>query len=184
VADRNPVFELHILPMFRQLDRQHMLRVNPALDLWSYDSVKAHATDIIGRAGGASPSMPTSDVGGFWPTEWRALFARWAASGFRRLSLGLGRDYKLVRSDPSRLTLSCTVSIPNAPAGDSAAWFDIVDLSPATYRLYVFPGDADPPAQDSIDIVAEESVPGAQTSVTVLDQSGSHNVGIAGAAIV
>jgi hypothetical protein len=180
MADRIPVFELHILPMFRQLDRQHMLRVNGALDLWNYDSVKANAPDIIARAGAATPSMPTSDVGGFWPTEWRAVFARWAASGFRRLSLGLGRDYKLVSSGGNRLTLSCTVSIPNAPAGDSTAWFDIVQLSPATYRLHVFPGEADPPAQDSIDIQVEESVPGGTASVAVLDQSGSHNVAVAG----
>ena len=100
--------------------------------------------------------------------------ARWVWGGLTRWS----------DLTPNRLTISCTVSIPNAPAGDSAAWFDIVDLSPATYRLYVFPGDADPPAQDSIDIAVEESVPGAQTSVSVLDQSGSHNVGIAGAAVV
>ena len=37
LADRTPIFEMHILPMFRQLDRQHMLRVKSTLDLWDYD---------------------------------------------------------------------------------------------------------------------------------------------------
>ena len=55
MADRAPVFELHILPMFLQLDRQHMLRVNSKLDLWSYDSVKANAPDIISRACSDTP---------------------------------------------------------------------------------------------------------------------------------
>lgn len=27
MAERNPIFELHIRPMFRLLDRRHMLRI-------------------------------------------------------------------------------------------------------------------------------------------------------------
>jgi hypothetical protein len=46
-----PVFELHIKPMFRLLDRQHMLHlvVGPGLDLWDYDVVKERADGVIKR---------------------------------------------------------------------------------------------------------------------------------------
>jgi hypothetical protein len=182
MADRFPVFEMHILPMFRQLDRQHMLRVNHKLDLWDYDSVKASIDPILQRACGDNPSMPTQDVGGAWPSEWRALFARWKAGGFRRLSLGTGRDYKLATS-AGGLHLTCTVAIPDAPNGDSTAWFDIVDPNPAAavYRLYVFAGEAVPPATSTIDITADERVDSASAAngVTVIDAAGSHHVTVA-----
>ena len=179
MADRTPIFEMHILPMFRQLDRQHMLRVKSTLDLWDYDSVKSAATDIVGRAGGDTPSMPTAEVGGAWPSEWRALFSRWIAGGFRRLTLGLGRDYKLTKSGEV-FTLSCTTAIPNAADGDSTAWFDIVDLSPgsATFRLYVFPGEAVPPPADTVDVEVKEHVaaPSSAGGVTVIDAAGTHHI--------
>jgi hypothetical protein len=180
LADRTPIFEMHILPLFRQLDRQHMMRVNHNLDLWDYDSVKASAPNILQRAGGDNPTMPTSDVGGMWPSEWRALFARWVAGGFRRLSVGLGQGYKLTPAGTGQFTLTCTVAIPNAPAGDSTAWFDIVDPGPtsATFRLYVFPGEAVPPPSDTIDIQVQERVDAASATngVTVIDSAGSHKV--------
>src|ERR1700716_346578 len=125
LADRTPIFELHILPMFRQLDRQHMLRVNSQLDLLDYDKVKANAGVIVQFAGGDSPTMPPSEVGGPWPSEWKALFGRWIAGGFRRLSLGTGRNYRLPKSVGTAHLLPCTVAIPTAP--DSSAWFDIID---------------------------------------------------------
>jgi hypothetical protein len=179
VADRAPVFELHILPMFLQVDRQHMLRVNKNLDLWSYDSVKASAKDIIARACGETPSMPTANVGGAWPSEWRALFQRWVDTGFRRLSLGQGQNYQLAKFG-NDFQLSCDVNIPNAPDGDSTAWFDIVDPGPAaaTYRLWVFAGEAVPPATDTIPISIQETVAAAAAAngVTVIDAAGSHRV--------
>jgi hypothetical protein len=180
VADRTPIFEMHILPMFRQLDRLHMMRVHHDMDLWDYDSVKASAPAIVKRAGGDNPSMPTSDVGGMWPSEWRALFARWVAGGFRRLSVGSGQGYKLTPAGTGQFTLNCTVAIPNAPAGDSTAWFDIVDPGPAsaTFRLYVFPGEAVPPPADSIDIQVQERIDAASAAngVTVIDAAGTHKI--------
>lgn len=182
MVDRTPIFEMHILPMFRLLDRRHMKRVNKNLDLWDYDSVKANADQIGKRAGGSdgnNPSMPTIDVGGIWPSEWRALFARWVAGGFRRLSLGQGQNYKLAKSGDDFL-LSCDVAVPDSPDGDSAAWFDIIDAGPAaaTYRLYVFPGEAVPPATDTITISAQERVDAAAAAngVTVIDATGSRRV--------
>jgi hypothetical protein len=179
LADRTPIFEMHILPMFRLLDQQHMLRVNSALDLWDYDSVKSAAPDIVARTGGDTPSMPPSEVGGAWPSEWTALFSRWIAGGFRRLTLGLGRDYKLAKSGEV-FTLSCTTAIPDAAAGDSTAWFDIVDLSPgaATFRLYVFSGEAVPPPSDTVDLEVKERIAAASAvgGVTVIDSAGKHRI--------
>jgi hypothetical protein len=56
---RTPVFELHIRPLFRMTDHEHM-RVQ--VDLWDYDQVAANAERILGHepqdaavAGGAQP---------------------------------------------------------------------------------------------------------------------------------
>jgi len=178
VADRIPVFELHVLPMFRQLDRQHMLRVNPQLDLLDYDSVKANADTILQFVGGNSPTMPPSGVGGPWPSEWKALFARWIAGGHRRLSLGTGQGYKLAKAIGNTHQLSCTATIPDAP--DSSAWFDIVNPGPvgATYRLLVFAGEASPPPSDTTDVTVKERIDPAvaASGVTVIDGAGTHQV--------
>jgi hypothetical protein len=182
VADRTPIFELHVLPMFRLLDRLHMKRVNQNLDLWDYDSVKANADQIVTRALGDTPSMPTVSTGGVWPSEWRTLFQRWIDGGYRRLSLGAGQNYKLAKSG-NDFVLSCSVAIPISPTRDSAAWFDIVDPGPAaaTYRLYMFPGDAVPPATNTFNVTAQERVDptAAANGVTVIDAAGSRRVTIA-----
>ncbi len=176
--DRTPVFELHVLPMFRRLDRQHMLRVNSLLDLFDYDSVKANADLIVQFAGGDAPTMPPSGVGGPWPSEWKALLGRWIAGGHRRLSLGTGQNYKLAKSVGTTHLLTCTVAIPNAP--DSSAWFDIVDSGPAaaTYRLYVFGGEANPPPADTTDFGVQERIDAATAAngITVIDAAGTHRV--------
>jgi hypothetical protein len=102
------------------------------------------------------------------------------AGGFRRLTLGLGRDYKLTKSGATVFTLSCTTAIPNATDGDSTAWFDIIDSGPgsATFRLYVFSGEAVPPPSDTTDIQVQEHVAAASAvgGVTVIDSAGTHRV--------
>ena len=179
MADRTPIFEMHILPMFRLLDRLHMKRVNQNLDLWDYDSVKANASQIVTRALGDQPSMPTASTGGAWPSEWRNIFQRWIDGGFRRLSLGTGQNYKLAKSG-NDFVLSCSVAIPASPDRDAAAWFDIVNPGPtaATYRLYLFPGDAVPPATNTFNVTAQERVDAAAAAngVTVIDAAGSRSV--------
>ena len=80
MADRTPVFEMHIRPLFRLVDRQHMLRVRAELDLWNYDAVKTFAPIILQKIGGPNPSMPTPGVGGAWPSRGDAAMAhasRW-----------------------------------------------------------------------------------------------------------
>jgi hypothetical protein len=73
-AAAEPVsFERHIRPLFRQRDRQSM---RFALDLWSYDEVRAHAADILDRVRGGS--MPCDAP---WPGDRVETFARWVDSG-------------------------------------------------------------------------------------------------------
>jgi CDGSH-type Zn-finger protein len=66
-------FARHIKPMFRDKDRQSMLF---AFDLWSYDDVRTHATDILGRV--ANGTMPCD---GTWPDPQVQAFRRWTESG-------------------------------------------------------------------------------------------------------
>jgi hypothetical protein len=66
-------FDADIKPLFRQKDRDSMLR---AFDLWSYADVKTHA-DAIGQHLKAG-SMPCD---GAWPPEHVELFERWVAGG-------------------------------------------------------------------------------------------------------
>jgi hypothetical protein len=178
LADRFPVFELHVLPMFRLIDRQHMLRVNSDLDLLDYDSVKKNADTILSFVDGNPPTMPPRAAGGLWPSEWKALFARWIAGGHRRLSLGTGQDYKLAIGAGNTHQLSGTVAVPKAQ--DAAAWFDIVSIDPAarTYRLYVFAGETVPPPAETKNLNVRERVDAAAAAngVTVIDAAGSHHI--------
>lgn len=176
--ERKPVFELHIRPMFRLLDRQHMLRIRPELDLWDYESVKTFAPRIVQKVGGANPSMPTPDTGGEWPSEWVALFSRWADGGFKRLSLGTATNLKLVDQGNGRFMLSCNTDVPATEDDDSFAWFESEVPGGATYRLYVLAGDdlTEPP--DTVTLPCRERVDGPLPAqgVTVIDAKGTHMV--------
>jgi hypothetical protein len=68
-------FAAHIRPLFRQQDRQSM---SFAFDLWSFDDVRARATDILTRL--QEGSMPCD---GAWPAEKIEVFKRWADTGMR-----------------------------------------------------------------------------------------------------
>ena len=160
-----------------------MLRIQHPLDLWDYDAVKQAAAVILQKVGGPAPAMPTADTGGQWPSEWVTLFQRWKDAGFRRLSPGAGRDYKLVRpAGAPRSVLSCKVDIPDTPDGDLVAWLDIVSLGPpkATYRLVVYPGEAVPPPAQIIEVECQERVDqaDADAGVVVIDANGSHSISL------
>jgi hypothetical protein len=62
-------FAKHIKPLFRQHDRQSMEK---AFDLWSFDDVRAHASDILERV--KNGSMPCD---GAWQPERVQVFQRW-----------------------------------------------------------------------------------------------------------
>jgi hypothetical protein len=69
----NPGFEQQIKPLFRDKDRQSMLS---RFDLWSYDSVGAHADGIARQL--RSGTMPCD---GAWPESDVDLFQRWVDTG-------------------------------------------------------------------------------------------------------
>jgi hypothetical protein len=65
-------FESDIKPLFREKDRDSM---SFALDLWSYEDVKAAAGDILERLGNGT--MPCD---GAWPKERVDVFSRWTTT--------------------------------------------------------------------------------------------------------
>jgi tyrosinase len=68
-----------IRPLFTDEDVEHMLDVNPDLDLSSYDAVKANAQDIYGVL--SSGDMPPGDP---WPEENVAKFKQWMDENYPR----------------------------------------------------------------------------------------------------
>ena len=98
---RTPVFELHIRPMFRLIDDDHMLQRN--FDLADFETVKEQASEILDRLRSSSP-MPTQATGGPWPEEWITLFERWTEE-FHRLDQNTGSGY-LLEKIPGRFQLS------------------------------------------------------------------------------
>jgi hypothetical protein len=66
-------FETNLKPLFRERDRESMLR---AFDLWSYDDVTQHADAILDRL--QAGTMPCD---GAWPKAQVDLFRRWTEGG-------------------------------------------------------------------------------------------------------
>lgn len=180
MQERSPIFELHIRPMFRALDRVHMTRIKADFDLWDYDSVKTHAQGILARIGGPVPAMPTRGSGGAWPNEWVKLFERWMITGYRRLTPVAGRDYAIVAGSGGRQFLQCKVDIPKTPQGDAIAWLDMLDPDPdrGGFQLCVYTGDTAPPPAETVEAICKERLnPAAATAgVTVIDAAGSHTI--------
>ena len=72
--DNDPTgFETEIKPLFREKDRQSMLR---HFDLWAYDDVSRYADAILARV--QNGSMPCD---GPWPQDKVGLFEQWIESG-------------------------------------------------------------------------------------------------------
>ena len=101
-ANRPVFFELHIRPLFRLLDREHMLFFG---DLWDYDTLmetpggsdKTRAELLLDLlVAPAAGAMPPQTHGGPWPPEWIALYKRWMNEGYRRLAPGTA-TYKVKR---------------------------------------------------------------------------------------
>jgi hypothetical protein len=65
-------FARDIRPLFTKEDIEHMLDVDPSLDLGDYDSVKTHASIIYRRVslGDMPPGRP-------WPQEQVDMFKQW-----------------------------------------------------------------------------------------------------------
>ena len=70
-------FRLHIRPLFRDLDIEHMLPIG--IDLGSYEQVRDRSARVFGALQGKT--MPPANADGPWPDEWIALFSRWIDEG-------------------------------------------------------------------------------------------------------
>ncbi|MGH2839407.1 MAG: hypothetical protein ACRDKY_01115 [Solirubrobacteraceae bacterium] len=129
---RTPRFELHIRPMFRLTDRDHMAF---AFDLTDYDAVAANAADILERLEG---DMPPPGASGPWPEEWIELFKRWIDSGKQRLELGTAAF--TFAATASAATITATGSYP---AAGYTGWLQLESETDTTktYVLYVEPPD-------------------------------------------
>lgn len=68
-------FDSDIKPLFREKDRDSMVRVR-GFDLWSYDDVRTHAHDILAAV--TSGRMPCD---GAWPRDQVHTFGSWVESG-------------------------------------------------------------------------------------------------------
>src|SRR5262245_7635216 len=125
MTERNPIFELHIRPMFRLLDRQHMLRVGQR-DLWDYNYGKRESAQILIKLKGPGEGgsrMPTEKAGGAWPSEWISLFDRWIQGGFRRLSRGKAKNLTLREDSDLGIFLQCSTDVPATTDDSSKTWF-------------------------------------------------------------
>jgi hypothetical protein len=164
---RTPVFELHIRPMFREIDREHM---EFEVDLWDYDAVVADASEILTRL---ETDMPPEDVGGPWPDEWVEVFRRWMMTGFRRLELGIGQ-YAVKRTATS-VTLTATGTFP---AAGYRGWLDIESQTDTakTYVLYFEAPDA-PVEAAATNFELRDRYKLDSRSVFVHDSAGIHRAG-------
>jgi hypothetical protein len=134
---RTPVFELHILPMFRATDLEHMQAQR--LNLSDYDEVRRHADRILDKLTIDMPPPLGSGGPGPWPDEWVQLFRRWMESGFKRLELGTA-EYTF-RQTPTRVTIEATGTFP---AAGYDGWLEIESetATSKTYVLHFEPPDA------------------------------------------
>jgi hypothetical protein len=73
--DETVSYQAHIKPLFRERDQQSMSK---AFDLWSYDDVRARASDILEKL--QEGSMPCD---GAWPAARTAVFKRWTETGMQ-----------------------------------------------------------------------------------------------------
>ncbi|MFC8918572.1 hypothetical protein ACGF5F_05175 [Streptomyces sp. NPDC047821] len=165
---RTPVFELHIRPMFRATDRDHM---RFAVDLWDYDAVVAQGGDILDRL---EEDMPPVATGGPWPEEWIALFRRWHEGARKRLELGTA-TYDLTRT-ATRVEVSATGTFP---AAGYEGWLQLDSETDTakTYVLYFEPPDT-PQAGTPSPFTAEETYRATDTrTVFVRDATGVQQLG-------
>jgi hypothetical protein len=149
---RVPAFELHIRPMLRLLDREHMAKVHGSLDLWDLDAVWQQRAEILERVSATeTTTMPPERYGGPWPAEWVNLFERWLATGsdtepgHHLLLAKPDGEYRVqsLGGDKRRLTVAAT-----APTEECRLWFDCTSITPGQreYTLYLEPAfPAQPP---------------------------------------
>jgi hypothetical protein len=167
MADRVPIYELHIRPLFRVIDRAHMALF---FDLGDHDALQGHAQKILLRL---RHGMPPESTGGPWPPELITMFERWVNAGCPRLTVGTGSQFQFTKSGTS-YHLECVVQVPN---DTTQCWLDIVDVDPAhrSYRIYVQPNSA-PAAPTPVTVSDDFDETASITSVTVFDGAGTQTI--------
>jgi hypothetical protein len=181
---RPPVFELHIRPMFRLLEREHMTTLlTPGIDLWDLDAVWAKRHLILEHLRAEGPqNMPGVPVGGPWPAEWITLFERWVATGSDAKP-----GHHLVRAKPDGpyqvrplrnwWQLTATVT---APTDGCRVWFGLDSFSSGQrdYTLHLEPAFPSQPANPTPVEANEFFAKGDTTKVVIRDADGTQEVAI------
>lgn len=184
--ERLPVFELHIRPMFRLLDREHMLTLFGAgVDLWELESVWQLRNKILVRLRLETQSnMPGLGVGGPWPREWIDLFERWTQNpnqddiGHHLVLASTEGAFRVESVSAERRLLGATVA---APSPGCRAWFSLDAVTPGqrVYTAYFEPPlPAQPLAATRIEI-ADAFDKGDATKLIVHDAGGMHELTLA-----
>jgi hypothetical protein len=174
---RTPVFELHILPMIRATDREHMVRI-AGFDLWNYDQLVQHAAKVERRLG-VSQDMPTAATGGPWPDEWIQLFRRWRESGFKRLELGTANYTYSEFSTPPVASIRATGTYP---AAGYIGWLQIEAETNTEKTFVLFFEAPDAPATgpaESFELDAEYDVIAGlseRRKIFIRDKEGLHQI--------
>jgi hypothetical protein len=164
---RTPVFELHILPMIRATDREHM---RFAFDMWDYGQLVQHAEAFADRA---AVDMPPVDSGGPWPEEWVRLFRQWMATGFKRLTLGTAQ-YTWSQS-ATTTTIRATGTYP---AAGYKGWLQLETEteSSKTYILYFEAPDVPAGGTPADFSLRERYGPTDHRSVFIRDSAGVQRI--------
>src|SRR5262245_545034 len=185
---RPVVFELHIRPMFRTLDREHM---SFALNLWKYNASPAPQPQqfyqrILDHLKDPDPTavMPPLNEGGPWPPEWVALFERWIAEGMRRLD-NATMDVTTLRAVRDPGTTSVTITGQGTkPSANHVVWIERAfdpdrmynEFFPDQFVLFQEQRVASPPALAPFSFEDFFEVPLTVTQLTVIDSAGNHVV--------
>ncbi|SYX86340.1 hypothetical protein [Paenibacillus alvei] len=164
---RTPVFELHIRPMIRAIDREHM---RFAFDLWDYDQIVQHADDVAARV---AVDMPPTNSGGPWPDEWVQLFRRWMTTGFKRLELG-SAQYTWNQSTTA-VTLQATGTYP---AAGYKGWLQLESETDTekTYVLYFEAPDNHPGGPPEDFNIRERYSATDNRTIFIRDNAGTHQI--------
>jgi hypothetical protein len=184
---RTLYFELHIRPLFREIDRLHMLGVNPDLDLWSYDSL-ASVDDDTGQLwrdrvrefaealDEPLQLMPPPSNSGPWPEEWLSLYRRWLDTEAKQLPRATATTMNVVKQGPVYL-----LKVTGTKKGsDYAVWLDREPgrEEPPIFIVYEQPPEDHVPATGTTFSVTEFFEAKGAKTVRLIDANGTHDLAI------
>jgi hypothetical protein len=171
-ANRVPTFELHIRPLFRLLDREHMLG---HFDLWDLQSVWTNRTEILDAV--SNLRMPPEPKGGPWPEEFAQLFRRWSETGTdsqpgHHLVLAAPQGNYGIAVKGGAVTVSAKIL---APTNGCRSWFEMQSITATerTYALYLEPAYPSAAPAPRVLPVIETFPKNGITKLTINDASGS-----------